>query len=577
MRATVLLTQNTGICPGHVKYMESEGSAEGFFTGKAVYQTTAVDLVRCSPSRHGYEVGCAHIKGELEDYENCDFLCYKNEKSKVFFVNKITSIEKVNSTVGNYEASCRIHFIIDIWHTYSGYIKTGFAYVKRTHPEPGTDLLGAYLIKEPVSPPMAVNDYKNSVLEGAVEGIVGTNASRIKFIAYMSADEKGNANTADTRFRTLQGAPIWCSLKVGSASEIAKLIKSYINQRGRTQFNEIPTLSNIQQIIAAPEDCVKEGLGEWIPSKLTLPSDVITGGVELEWKKLWSPQFISLEITALTNGQTMSLDITKMMKWNNGRTSMAVPQWDLKICITGGLDVQIGLGLWLDGNTMPRSPDESIAQNPFPKIPVYQYMNAPETQYGAQKSAIEGIGGSSVSASIGGAISAYMGTAGGSPTAPNAGGDAGVAASIKANGAPGFFSGVGNAAWGALVGTKGVEGEAQRLESIDNTWGNYSVNATGGAGWQTMMGYTFNTTIKRPTAEGVYMINTFFHRFGYAMERMLKLNFAVNPNYTFLQTSGGTTWTSEKVPATALDIIGAMLNEGLTIWKAEIGSVMKCK
>lgn len=525
VRAVAFACANCRISPGHHKYFSSSSSAEGYFSGKKKIDFGQVTIVRSPESKHGYNVGSCHVQEPLSALENCDYFCFKNSTSSVMFINRIISVEYVN------ENSSRIHYSIDHYATYIGYINLGWAFVERTHVPDYTDVT-KYMLPEPINVPKIVTNSLTPVISAYWQQL----HSDMCYAVYMTSDEKGNANSPDVKMHNICGAPFYGRfMALTDPGFVDTIMKSYLNQTGYLVNAVNPTVSNICKIVYCPKTLTDEGdaLKEPLAEVITFPTQ--------KFLKALTPQFLKAKLVALSTGATIELDATKATY-----ATSSIMAFGFMVRGCGGTSPVVGMTTTvpitgIDIGPIPApNPDAAfinVLQLTYPELPIATFMPSQSTVTSYGKETFKG----AVRGAVGGAVMAAK------------------------------KGGIGGGIAGAVEGALG----AASVE--ENTQSNYVFNSSPQSQYAVAQGlYSWQMAVELPTSEGFAILESFFNSFGYNVSRRQQLNLAVRGNFTYIKTSGGITATSDTAPQYSIDQIGLMFDQGLTVWSAEIGSTESC-
>lgn len=518
-KAKVWVCSGTGITHEHVKFLQGDGAAEAFFTGKAK-MTFDTSTIRATSmwSRNTFSIHLASAASELAD---CDFICYKNETEGVFWVNKIKSIELVNVN------TTRVYFEPDYWHTWIEKVKFGYSLTERRHFE---DMSDPYLslTPEPVNVPLMQRVYDMGTVNDKIKKLYLS----AKVYIYLTSDEYNNSNNPNVKLNLIGGAPFWGVVKdFETLGEATEYLKTYINNTGITQSSQLPILSNVQRVVIVPPDLMEESLSGYEDQgeeDFTVP----TG----RFGKVYSPQYFNGSIVSIGNGQILPFDISRCGFTNKGQVKL---QYIVQGC--GGVHPKLRVSFFQYGKSFGslESNNTCVVDMPdFPEVPVNAYLAPRPTTFGAVSATIGGIFSG---AGKGAAASTLLG-------APEA---APVAAA-------------GGAAIGAFVALN---------QAINPEASNY-VNAGATPEMNLAQGlFFFKTVMNIPTPDGLKILEDFFNTFGYLVLKREITRLDYGANFTYIKLGEPATNQNSAVPRVAFDDISKRLQDGVTVWRAEIGSV----
>lgn len=522
----VYLCKNCRITPGHHKYFESPAAAESYFIGKAYKTFTDVMKITSSPNKNSRNLSEVHLDIPMSEAETCDYICYKNENSNVLFINRIYHVENTHRD------TTRIQFEIDHYATYIGYIDLGWAHVERTHVNE-TSIYDS-LLDEPMQVPRVITRIPVDAISSAWE----TLHSDMVYAIYLSSNLEGDSNSPEVKIRQVGGTPVYGYQKiVKTTAEVETSIKTYFDRAGWALDSKAAAITNTQQVIYAPSALFGESpLIQQVIQKFT-PE-------KRRFLKCNSPQYWQGKLVSLSSGLNIPINIL------SGETRDGEFTVSFTIRGVGGVNPMTAMAINMPDGTSSNT--VTIAQIPYPALPVSMFMGQQQTTYGQVMTIINSVfDKASKGAAMGASVGGWMNSI--NPTYSRVGLGVGTAAGI-------------------------AEGVGSVMNYEQRTAHTYNLNTTSSAEYANAHKlYDYEFLLDAPTQEGYLILESFFDTYGYNVSRRMKIDLNVKPNYTYIKISGGMTATSDTAPQNSIDAIANMLNNGLTVWNADIGSQEHCE
>lgn len=634
----LILTKNTGVVGGNYPSLPQPSSAKAYMQSKIALKFENLAYVRQDGTGGGGSPitenwGCVHIPidEKTPKISLIDFVCYTDPLTDIYIIGAVTGITRVNwNTV-------RITFALDPLLTYFHYDMVVSAMVERMHPVTHNHDSSEYLEQEESSFGMQTT-FDKELTEQVWAGVTSVVGSELGIAIFLSSDKLGNSNSPDVSFNMVANTPFWGTVFWTDKFEVAtNYFKSYMDNNGIEGNTAPPLVSNMVACKYMPEFVAKASsqsaavksvdinltppkvrwakmlsphflkytvVGVQSNQSFSFDAGTASVGVDLDKVhtevKIQAGGGVNAEVGVFFNANE---DYTAVDKEHEDDADNAAGHSAQKYPATVSSTDQITNGGYPDIEVNTFLPDKNILGSYFHDAVPYAAGAAAAAAsgglaYGAdrgvRKHLANKIRGSQY---YNGKSKRWHDSATGRF---KAGAEARAAVSEARGIERGGLRAVAGAAaaWGAekaaLVGAANlipVVGEVVDAAFLaDMAW---SALKAGYKLWSSSYGGVSRSmhaasSSLAVSAKRLYFIglrdfihpndvgraNNYFDMYGYAVRRQCRPQFAEQPNFNFVQTSGGFVWdnTQDLPPAVVLGHIEEFLNSGIRFWQVPIGS-----